>query len=331
MPQNDRQEKCEICGLVLRYIERVSASGRILTGQHISGNSKALDDPTGEREHVRQITGKYPAIMGVDFYLSPRPGRNLAGWRASVVERAREQWEQGGLVTISWHQELPGNPYTGWDFVQRAISQEEFNDILTPGSEMHGKWVNEVDEIAGYLKALQDAGVPVIWRPYHEMCGPWFWWGAKEPESFHRLWRDLHSRLVGHHGLDSLIWCWSPNRNVTGDYGDDYVDITGVDTYVADRSDPVFSKDSGTLSTLSNKPYALTETGLLPSRERLMQCGYAWFLIWHTGWCDNEFFGMPKKNSPGNTPAELRDIYEWERTITLDEVNLNEPCDDDPS
>jgi hypothetical protein len=59
--------------------------------------------------------------------------------------------------------------------VQGQLTDQQFRDVLTPGTELHQRWCAQVDAVAGYLKQLQEARVPVLWRPDHEMNGDWFW------------------------------------------------------------------------------------------------------------------------------------------------------------
>ncbi|HBS45723.1 MAG TPA: glycosyl hydrolase, partial [Paenibacillus sp.] len=77
------------------------------------------------------------------------------------------------------------------------LSQEKFNVYVTPGTSQYQSLMADFDEIAIYLGELRDAGVPVLWRPYHEMNGNWFWWGGKD--NFTVLWNLMYDRLVNTH------------------------------------------------------------------------------------------------------------------------------------
>ncbi|WFB36148.1 glycosyl hydrolase [Kiritimatiellota bacterium B12222] len=309
------------------YIAWVAAEGYILSGQHITGSRLSLAEPRNEFTHVQNLTGEAPAILGMDLWVPQSAQVTEEVRRRATVAMAIEQWRQGGLVTISWHHEYPGVEKGLWENVQTERSQADFDLMLTPGTEEYAIWLAEVDGIALYLQKLQEAGVPVIFRPYHEMDGGWFWWGAKEPESFHRLWRNLYRRLVDHHGLENLLWSWSPNQNAQMVYypGDTWVDFTGVDAYLPTRNEAVILSDEKKLEEVSVQPFALTEVGLLPAIEQLAETRYAWFLVWHTGWCDNEFYGMPGNNGPGNSPEVLKEIYAWEKALHRGDVDLQAP------
>ncbi len=122
--------------------------------------------------------------------------------------------------------------------------------------------MKDLDTIAAGLKELQEAGVVVLWRPFHEMNGGWFWWGAKEPAKFIRLWRHMFDYFTKTKGLDNLLWVYSPNHgNKTADYyaGDQYVDIVGLDAYT-DFVDPRHVLGYPEVARLP-KPFAFTEFG----------------------------------------------------------------------
>ena len=171
-----------------------------------------------------------------------------------AIEYAR----QGGLVTISAHLYNPANPKGGGLRDQGA----DFKKILTPGNETHDRWMKELDIMAAGLKELQDAGVVVLWRPFHEMNGGWFWWGAKEPETFIRVWRQMFDYFTKTKGLNNLLWVYSPNHgDKTADYyaGDQYVDIVGLDAYT-DFVDPQHIRGYDAVAKLP-KPFGFTEFG----------------------------------------------------------------------
>jgi mannan endo-1,4-beta-mannosidase len=93
--------------------------------------------------------------------------------------------------------------------------------------------------VAEGLQQLKDAGVVVLWRPFHEMNGDWFWWGKKTgDDGYKKLYRMLYDRLVNFHHLNNLIWvynCNELNDNVDPyeKYypGNDVVDILATDVY----------------------------------------------------------------------------------------------------
>jgi mannan endo-1,4-beta-mannosidase len=142
-----------------------------------------------------------------------------------------------------------------------------------PGTALYNHWCAQVDEIAGYLKQLQDAHVPVLWRPYHEMNGDWFWWGNRTGQySTIALYKQLFDRLVNHHHLNNLVWVWSMDRPSTPGReheflpGADFVDVLALDVYGNDFAQSYYDS----LVALSQgKPIALAEVGNPPTPEIL--------------------------------------------------------------
>ena len=123
--------------------------------------------------------------------------------------------------------------------VQGQILDRQFQDVLTSGTKMYKRWCAQVDSIAFYLKRLQAAHIPVLWRPYHEMNGDWFWWGGRTGKyNTAMLYKQLFDRFVNYHKLNNLIWIWSvdrpvkPEMNFT-DYfpGSEFIDILSLDVY----------------------------------------------------------------------------------------------------
>jgi hypothetical protein len=136
------------------------------------------------------------------------------------------------------------------------------------------------------LKQLQDAHVPVLWRPYHEMNGDWFWWGGRHGEySTRALYRQIFDRLVKHHKLNNLIWLWSvdrvhrPEMEYSHYYpGNDYLDILSLDIYGSDFNKAYYDS----LVALSKgKPLVLGEVGNPPSLEVIAeQPKWALWVVW---------------------------------------------------
>jgi len=305
---------------VLRYIYEVRDQGKVLSAQHVY-----LQDDYDETRHIHKLTGKHPAIAEFD----------LLGFRESPEKKSKyidfaTKWSAaGGLVAVSWHETSPelqvldeGGYATG---TKKKMAQAVFDKVVTPGTELHGKWIEHVDHAAKWLGELQDAGIVVLWRPYHEMTGGWFWWGAKEPESFRRLWANTYERLTVHHKLNNLLWVWSAAKagdNYTRYLSIDYVDIGGVDMYLGTRTDPQFvARAAMARKAARGKPYALTEVGCMPTLDILLnKTGFVWFEIWGKGWLDNEHWGKPKSNGPGNAPAWVKEIYAHPKVISREDL-----------
>ncbi|MDT0643757.1 glycosyl hydrolase [Zunongwangia sp. F363] len=294
------------------YIANIGDS--ILAGQH-SYN----EEPAKYYNKAEEIAGQYPAVWGTDFYWNRKenPGDR-------IVEAAKQKHKEGAIVTLMWHVGRPTDdaPY-GWkESVQNTLSDTEWQELVTPGTALHKRWLEQVDVIAEPLKQLQQANIPVLWRPYHEMNGVWFWWGNKKgPDGYQKLWKQLYERLVNHHKLNNLIWVWNANgpRDIPQDEaysykdfypGRDYVDILATDVYHSDYE----QKDYEELLQLADgKPVALGEVGELPKPAILeAQPKWSWFMVW-SNWLET-----------ANTPERVKEIYNYPKILTRNEIEIHE-------
>jgi mannan endo-1,4-beta-mannosidase len=238
---------------ILNYFHELSGrpEKRVLSGQFSNfGNGANLRI----LEQIHEKTGHWPALIGVD-YADFRRG----SLTCEVPNRvALEYWNQGGLVSVMAHMYNPANP-NGGGLRDQGVN---LDDLLKPDSETHTRWMQELDLMAAGLKELQGAGVVVLWRPFHEMNGGWFWWGAKDPDTFIKVWRHMFDYFTQTKGLDNLLWVYGPNHGPnTAKYyaGDRYVDIVGLDAYT-DFVDPQHIKGYDEVAALP-KPFGFTEFG----------------------------------------------------------------------
>ena len=178
---------------LLEYLYSISGQN-ILTGQHNFPNTIA-----NWTDRAYDFTGKYPAVFGQDFGFQGGEDKDSVLARPELVAEAMRQYRNGAIVTLTWHAVRPTDdePVTFRDSVQGHLTDFEWRELLTPGSDLYNRWCAQVDVIAGYLKQLRDARVPILWRPYHEVNGNWFWWGGRKgPDGSAALYRQLFDRFV---------------------------------------------------------------------------------------------------------------------------------------
>ncbi|MNW28686.1 Mannan endo-1,4-beta-mannosidase [compost metagenome] len=292
-------------------------------GNILSGNHNWINNPTGGLITVYGQVGKYPAVHGMEagIFDPSYTSQQVEEYRHNLVSAAHATFRSGGIITMMMHHSYPGAART-WANVQRRTTQEEFNLILTPGTPEHAAWLQDIDEVAeSVLKPLRDLDVPVLWRPYHEMNGQWFWWGCKN--NYVQLWYNMYDRYVNHHKLDNLLWVW--NANAPNGYTDStglsvfeydnpgiWVTPSGADVFAIDvYNNDYKAKYYSDLKALSQgKIIALGETGRMPSLSILdSQPDWSWFMVWPDYWTD--------------TPASERlAIYSDSRVITKDQVAI---------
>ena len=267
---------------LLKYLYRVKGD-QILSGQH--NYPGTLSASTHE---AFEITGKYPLIWGQDFGFTAN-GQDGIIHREAIIQEAIKQHQNGHIITLMWHAVRPiDDEPNGWkESVQNDLTDEEWQELVTPGTFLFKRWLKQLDIIAGYLKILRDKKIPVLWRPYHEMNGKWFWWGDKKGEKgYQALWRNMYDYFVNHHELNNLIWVWNANALVNpniSDYyhyfpGPDVVDILATDFYGGKYDVINYTKLSG---LAAEKPIAIGECGDLPTPVILdQQPGWSWFMCW---------------------------------------------------
>ena len=225
-----------------------AAEGKVLYGHQDDlsyGHAWCVTDWENDgltRSDVRDVTGKYPAVVGFDLGgIELGDSCNLDKVPFGLMRKAAlAHIGRGGIVTFSWH---PRNPLTGgdaWD-----ISSDEVVYSILEGGEKHEVFMEWLSRAADFLAGLGD--VSVVFRPWHEHMGSWFWWGWRlcSASEYKALFQLTHDYFVQERGLTNLIWCFSPNGPITReDYlsrypGDDYVDMLGTDIYEYPGSDPL--------------------------------------------------------------------------------------------
>ena len=271
------------------------AGNRCLSGQQ---ESTWMGSADYEMDIIYNATGKLPAIRGLDYMHDDFAGVN---------QRAIAWWKQGGLVTIMWH---TGSDFYGeWsDCMEDTVS--DWDAVLTEGTEENAAFVAGMDKAAQALLELQEAGVPVIWRPFHEFDGRWFWWGKGGSDNFIKLWQLMYDRYTNYWGLNNLIWVlpYSGNGIAYSRWypGDEYCDIVGADSYGGGAQNRLYQLVDAVCST---KPHCFHECGTNPTAEELQATPWIWFMTWHTTYVTDS-----------NTPEALNALYNSDYVLTLDEL-----------
>ena len=267
---------------LLQYIHRLSGQ-HTLSGQHNYPNTHDIST-----QEAARAWGKTPAVFGQDFGFAAPGDKDAAAARPEMIAEVKKQYANGALITLCWHAVRPTDdePVTFHDSVQGKLTDEQWNELITPGTPLNRRWCAQVDVIAGYLAELRDAHIPILWRPYHEMNGDWFWWGGRPGNrGTIALYRQLFDRLANQHHLNNLIWIWNvdrpskPIRQFANFFpGKDCFDIAALDVYHSDFSPAYYHE---LLRLAGNKPIALAEVGPPPTLEKLrQQPQWTWWMLW---------------------------------------------------
>lgn len=227
------------------------------------------------RSDVKSVCGDYPAVMSFDLghiELGGEMSLDRLPFR-KIRSEAIRQYERGGLVSVSWHLDNPLTGGSSWD-----VSDSSTVASVLPGGVCHEKFLGWLDTVAAFMNTLETGEgvkVPVLFRPWHEHTGSWFWWGRDlcTADEYKALWRMTCDRMHAR-GVKNLLYAYSPGSepNDSTEYlerypGDGIIDLIGVDIYQFDREQyrTQLEKSLAILTEVGRahgKPIAVTETGL---------------------------------------------------------------------
>jgi mannan endo-1,4-beta-mannosidase len=303
---------------LLQYL--VSISGKqILSGQESMYNDGSI--PSNRDNYVFQRTGKYPAVYTCEF---GDVGKGNLADRKKTVSNAIAAHNRGSIIAAQYHMIQPdlvdGSGFSAMNIPGSGYTK--MNEILTEGSTLNVEFKKRLDEMAGYFHSLQDAKVAVLWRPYHEMNGDFFWWSHQD--KFKEFWIYTYNYLTTTKQCNNLLWVFGVNwygagstgKNSPSFYypGHEYVDVLGCDFYLnyGHAYDKRVHDDLRTLG--GGKPIAIAENGVMPTLSTLL-VNQPYWVYWSTWW---GFEGTA--NNSTNTDALYTENYANPAVITLDEV-----------
>jgi mannan endo-1,4-beta-mannosidase len=282
-----------------------TAGRSIITGQHTQTNQME------EITYIYEKTGKLPKLRGFELLAySPNINYDDASYEClkeiydnrgtlnTALEWARTT---DGILTFSFHWY---SPLGGRDKSFYAANTEfDAGRVLIEGTPERKAFFRDMDVIADLLKPFFENDIAVLWRPFHESDGDWFWWGARGPETARELYKLMFEYYTGKHRLDNLLWVW--NCALPEGYpGDEYVDVISVDIYSEEykATDYAAEYDELIRNTSDKKVAALAEVGYLPDIDLLERSHVPWayYMTW-----SKEFIIGEKYNPVGN----LRRMY----------------------
>ncbi|TDO97133.1 glycoside hydrolase family 26 protein [Flavobacterium sp. 245] len=259
---------------------------KLISKKHILfGHQHALEYGHGwkngpNRSDVKSVTGSHPAVIGIDL-------SDFSGRPKDVIEKAKETlrknviatYERGGITTVSWHF---NNPVSENGFYWKDSVSSPAISLIKPGGSHHEKYkeiLKTIADFANSARANDGTLAPMIFRPFHEFDGDWFWWGKKftSREDFIAVWQFTVSYLRDFLGVHNFIYAFSPDVkfNSEEEYlerypGDGFVDMFGMDDYADFGRDDKYNLEAGVkrlkiisdLAIKKQKLAAFTETGL---------------------------------------------------------------------
>jgi mannan endo-1,4-beta-mannosidase len=293
---------------VITYLKSISGTS-IVSGQH---NKEPAGAPLQYSTIAHNVTGQWPGLWGGDMMFNPADVAN----RQKVVDEAKAQWAAGSLVALTWHACSPtvGDTCAFDGGVKTSITNAQFQDIVTAGTALNATWRSRMAEVVPYLKQLKDAGVPVLWRPFHEMNESWNWWGNRPgTNGSAKIYQQMRDYFDSQ-GLDNLIWVWNVQDNPTANWaqyypGGAYVDVVSLDAWY--KSYPSAADYSQIQTIAAGKPIAIAEMGKMPTAAFLAgQPKWAYFMIWS------------EQLQGSNTNAEIQASYFLPQVLNQGEISF---------
>ncbi|MBC7849330.1 MAG: beta-mannosidase [Chitinophagaceae bacterium] len=264
---------------VFDNLHRLSQEHILFGHQHATEYGHGWTGDTN-RSDVKSVTGSHPAVIGIDFSgLSGRPDSMIEKTLKQLKKTIEDTYNRGGLVTVSWHF---SNPVSGGGFYWIDTISKPAVKYIIPGGEAHEKYKTILKMIARLVsscKGKDGVTVPMIFRPYHEFDGDWFWWGRAHcsTEEFTSLWRFTVGYLRDSLNVHNLIYAFSPDNRFTTEEkflerypGNEWVDMVGMDNYGDFGRDGKSDLEAGYqklkivsgFAQRNGKLAAFTETGL---------------------------------------------------------------------
>lgn len=225
---------------LISRLAKVQAAGKTLFGHSDDTAYGTHWWATPGRSDVLSACGDYPAMINWDLgMMEMGSARNLDSVSFQLIRsEAVKQHLRGGINSFSWH---PRNIRTLEDSWSLRDTGDAVKDAVTPGTPEHALMTQWLDTIARYVASIKtDCGekVPVIFRPWHEQSGSWFWWSmaCTTPESYRELWK-ITREAFERNGADNVVWAFCPDKVTSAEEymltypGDELVDIFGTDVY----------------------------------------------------------------------------------------------------
>lgn len=312
IPCNANAQKC--VRDVMKYLSDITYN-QVITGQHTQTMAQE------ELHHIEAVTGKQPALLGFEL-LSYSPNINYLDTdeecMTEVVEnygtlkRAWEWAEKKGLITFTWHWFSPLGGRSKSFFTDNT--DFDATKAVMEGTPEHQAFLSDMDMMAGLLRPFCDKQIPILWRPFHEGDGNWFWWGVKGPDTLKKLYRMMYERYTNVHKLNNLIWVW--NSPVPECYpGDDVVDIISRDMYPPEHCHTSRKEMYDELIKITTMPklVLIGETGTLPSVKAIVEEKVGWvsYMTWSHGFCLSEQY---------TTNEVLKEIYNSPYAVTKENL-----------
>jgi hypothetical protein len=279
----------------------------VLSGQQ----ETSWSNPQRDIDYYMSTVGKHPAILGGDYLYQDgaKPGSN-------TTKRALAYWQAGGITMMRYHMGAPPLADT-YDNSKGKVAN--FDNLTVENTTENNSLKSKLDYMAAELKILQDAKVPVILVPYHEVdVGAWFWWSKCTGPQFIKLWKYSVDYINKTRGIHNVLWVMGyghdgamPDYFPTG-----FTDLGGIDQYDKGKQPFLQQWESIKAVVRAGTPIPLHETGTIPEPSAMFPSAAPW-VLW------NVWAGYQNTNAEGytwNTPESIKAAYGDPHTVTRESL-----------
>ncbi len=198
---------------------------------------------TGKSD-IKDVVNDYPAVYGWDMgRIELGAAKNIDGVPFEQMRKyIQEGYQKGAVITLSWHFDNPLTGGSSWDTTKNSVA------AILPGGAKHQLYISWLDKAAQFMQSLKGSkneAIPILFRPFHELTGNWFWWGRNTatPTELKQAWRFTIDYLRNKKQLHNLIIVYNTNDFTTEQQflerypGDDLVDVVSFDLYQFEQKD----------------------------------------------------------------------------------------------
>jgi hypothetical protein len=279
----------------------------VLSGQQ----ETSWSNPQRDIDYYTSAIGKHPAILGGDYLYQDgaKPGGN-------TTKRALAYWQAGGITMMRYHMGAPPNSDT-YDNSKGTVAN--FDNLTKENTTENNSLKSKLDYLAGELKVLQDAKVPVLLVPYHEVDKyAWFWWSKCTGAQFINLWKYSVDYINKTKGVHNVIWVMGYGHDgaMADFFPTGYTDLGGIDQYDKGKQPFLEQWESTKAVVGATMPIPLHETGTIPEPAAMFPSTAPW-VLW------NVWAGYQNTNAEGytwNTPESIKEAYADPRTVTRESL-----------
>nr|WP_315202269.1 glycosyl hydrolase [uncultured Flavobacterium sp.] len=320
-------------------IASIANSGKFIFGQEfpLSFQLNSLDYNLNTSD-CKDVSGDHPGVYGIDpHYMLYKS----AAEKQLHIDEAKHAYANGSIVTFDFHQQSKTDHKIYYNDITSSTDKSLMYDIVNDKNGSRTWFFNEIDQIISIIN--NDLGFPVVFRPYHEMDGDWFWWGTKATNHNAQLYIDLYRLTVDHikSKTNLVLFGWTPNQKMNSSYypGDAYVDIVGIDAYspsastlktnlielskfAYDHNKVAVLSETGKQDYINTSPTFWTASILKGIEDGGNDIRIGWVLAWFNAPWETSQSGLfiPNSNSPTQAKDDFKSFHSSSTTLFQTEV-----------